>query len=189
MVTLEEIHAKIGDLPAAVLAVPQTGQTECWDAAGTPVDCAGTGQDGEHRKGTSVDPRFTDSGDGTATDNLTGLIWLKRADCFPLGGWNDALSQANGLASGTCGLTDGSVAGDWRLPNVRELMSLIEYGRPFPALPTGHPFTGVQNDYYWASTTSVADQERHAWGVHASGEVWYATKSGVRLVWPVRGGQ
>ncbi|NIO68243.1 MAG: DUF1566 domain-containing protein, partial [Anaerolineae bacterium] len=55
--------------------------------------------------------------------------------------------------SGECGLGDGSSEGDWRLPNVRELQSLIDYGRQTPALPSGHPFTGVQSSLYWSSTT------------------------------------
>jgi len=62
--------------------VPKSGQTACWDESGYPIDCVGTGQDGEYQGGVSVDPRFTDNGDGTVTDNLTGLIWLKDANCF-----------------------------------------------------------------------------------------------------------
>ena len=99
--------------------VEKTGQTGCWDASGTSETCAGTGQDGELQKGVSwPDPRFTDNGDGTVTDNLTGLIWLKNANCFGQRTWANALSDCNNLASGSCGLTDGSSAGDWSLPNV-----------------------------------------------------------------------
>ena len=74
-------------------------------------------------------PRFTDNGNGTVTDNLTGLIWLKNASCYGQMPWTNALNVANALASGSCGLTDGSIAGAWRLPNVREMQSLIDYGR------------------------------------------------------------
>jgi len=41
--------------------------------------------------------RFTDNGDGTVTDNLTALIWLKNADCFGTRVWADALSDCNNL--------------------------------------------------------------------------------------------
>jgi hypothetical protein len=138
------------EYPAPVAA---TGQTECWDPPGNPIDCVGTGQDGEYQSGVSVDPRFTDNGDGTVTDNLTGLIWLQVANCV-MAGWTGALSAANDLADGSCGLTDGSVAGDWRLPNVKELQSLIDFGS-YPSFPGGHPFSGVQAGYYWSSANYV----------------------------------
>ncbi len=77
-----------------------------------------TGDDGDLGKGIAWPrPRFTDNGNGTVTDNLTGLIWLKNANCFGLRAWNDAVSDCNGLNSGECGLSDDSNAGDWRLPN------------------------------------------------------------------------
>ena len=70
-------------------------------------------------------PRYTDNGDGTIRDNNTGLIWLKDAFCYDLNGssgahWDDAVSAVASLASGNCNLTDGSVAGDWRLPLMLE---------------------------------------------------------------------
>ena len=170
-------------------AVPKTGQTTCSDEFGNSIDCAGTGQDGEYQKGVSVDPRFTDNGDGTVKDNLTGLIWLKDASCLGYMQWADALSSANTLASGACGLTDGSVAGDWRLPNVKELQSLIDFGQSFPALPPGHPFAGVQSSFYWSST-SGAGNEGYAWFVFLGyGFVNGVLKTGSYYVWPVRGGQ
>jgi len=102
--------------------VAATGQTTCYDSSGNVIACAGTGQDGDVLAGSPLStPRFTDNGNGTITDNLTGLIWLKNANCFGTQTWAQALTDANRLANGACGLTDGSVAGDWRLPNVREL--------------------------------------------------------------------
>ena len=70
----------------------------------------------------SLSTRFTDMGDGTIRDNETGLIWLKNASCSELPGtdtsgradWDTATAAAAGLENGTCGLTDGSAAGDWR---------------------------------------------------------------------------
>ena len=75
------------------------------------------------------------------TDNLTGLIWLEDANCFGARTWTNALSDANGLADPACGLTDGSVATDWRLPHLRELSSLSDFAESSPALPSGHPFS------------------------------------------------
>jgi hypothetical protein len=57
-------------------------------------------------------PRFTDNHDGTVTDNLTGLIWLKKASCLSNLSWSQALTAANTLVHGQCDLMDGSQAGD-----------------------------------------------------------------------------
>lgn len=101
--------------------VEDTGQQSYWDASGDPISCAGTGRDGELQAGMDwATPRFMDNGDGTVTDILTGLVWLMDANCFGPRNWTEALSDANDLSAGTCGLTDGSVPTDWRLPNVKE---------------------------------------------------------------------
>jgi len=186
MVTLQQIYDKLG----APADVARTGQTGCWDGAGTPISCAGTGQDGALVKGVSVSPRFTDNADGTVKDNLTGLIWLKNAGCVGAQTWTNALSNSNTLASGACSLTDGSVAGAWRLPNVKELQSLIDFGHSNRALPGGHPFSMVQSVSYWSSTT-VASSTARAWNVNLyDGVVDVSFKTNSTFwVWPVRGGQ
>jgi hypothetical protein len=126
------------------------------------------------------------------SDNLTGLIWLTDANCFGERDWFTALNDANTLASGSCGLTDGSIAGQWRLPNINELHSLVRPGTASsPALPSGHPFSGVQSAYYWSSTTREG-QTPIAWRVDmSSGYVdgWAVKHTYNHYVWPVRGGQ
>ena len=83
---------------------------------------------------------------------------------------------------------DGSRAGDWRLPNLKELISLIDYGSVSPALPSGHPFINVEVTY-WSSTNQV----NYAWiSWHLSllsGSVSYDNKTDPFFVLPVRGGQ
>jgi PKD repeat protein len=160
--------------------VEKTGQTTSY----------ATGDDGDLEKGVAwPNPRFTDNSDGTVTDNLTGLIWLKSANCFGLRTWSQALSDCNSLASGSCGLTDGSSAGDWRLPNVKELHSLIDYGQYAPALPSGHPFTNVQSSSCWSATT-YAFGTGSAWLVRVyAGNVYHNGESLGNNVWPVRSGQ
>jgi hypothetical protein len=67
-------------LPAFAGSVqsPQTGQTVCYNSGGTPIECPGTGQDGNFRAGVAwPEPRLTENGDQAVTDNLTGLIWAK----------------------------------------------------------------------------------------------------------------
>ena len=130
-------------IPSTVAPVAATGQTMIY----------AIGDDGFYRKGVpSPDPRFTDNLDGTLTDNLTGLIWLKNGDCFGLTAWLGALAAVDRLQDGLCGLSDGSVAGSWRLPNRNELLSLLSNGS---GLPAGHPFIKPQDsqNYQWSSTT------------------------------------
>jgi hypothetical protein len=187
--------------------VPHTGQTTEFEP----------GDDGDLQAGVPwPTPRFTvvtnliqglPFPNGTVRDNLTGLIWLRNANCEALGPnsgdgsamWQDAVDAAKGLQSGSCGLTDGSVAGDWRLPNRNELLSLIDSGFFGPALSNaagtaqwkeGDAFSGVSPSFYWSSTTMAAFPNFFEWvvalrtgGPFGSGEV------NTNLVWPVRGGQ
>ena len=125
-------------IPAFALAgttqLPQTGQTTCYNASGAVISCTGTGQDGELQTGVAwPDPRFTENGDQTVSDNLTGLIWAKDGNLMVS---RDPGFDADGTAS------DGAVTwqhaldyvkklnaenylghNDWRLPNVNELMT------------------------------------------------------------------
>jgi hypothetical protein len=197
----------IPNLHAGTVQLPASGQTKCYNTLATgsitfpEIPCDGTGQDGDIKAGVSwPDPRFTNNGNGTITDNLTGLIWLMNANCEDATGgitktggylpWADSLTWSNNLASGKCGLTDGSQVGQWRLPSIKELKSLIDRSKNYPAaLPDGHPFTNIQTNQYWSSSTYVKMTER-AWAVHmVDGIVTYKHKDGSNYVWPVRGGQ
>ncbi len=175
--------------PAPVSA---TGQTVT-----DPINPAPVGSDGDFGKGISVTTRFTDNGDGTVTDNLTGLVWLQDQGypvrCALLGDkvdWDTALARSNALADGACSLTDGSAAGDWRLPNLFELESLRDMSENAPPLTAGHPFTGVVAtggaNSYWTSTTRNS-ANTNAWIVGFSdGAALYDSKTNSYYVWPVR---
>src|SRR5438093_5502765 len=69
--------------------------------------------------------RYVDCGNGTVTDTVTGLIWLKQWNCLPANAWAAANQAAAGLKDGSCGLTDTSSAGDWRLPTKDEWSATI----------------------------------------------------------------
>ena len=161
--------------------VLKTGQTTSY----------ATGDDGDYQTGVLVpNPRFTDNSDGTVTDNLTGLTWLKDASCLGQQNWANALAAANTLTDGNvaCGLSDGSVAGDWRLPNRNELGSLVDLGTFSPALPAGNPFLNFVASNYWSSTT-VAIVPSFAWEVSfISGLDSFNNKLNVIFVTAVRGG-
>jgi len=140
--------------------------------------------------------RFKDNGNGTVTDTRTGLIWLKNANPCEAKNWSDAGTYCASLANGTAGLTDGSTAGQWRLPSKTELEGIgtdppVTWegpGSPFvPWTIPGAPFTDVQFNVYWSGTSYNAD---NAWAVYMGlGLVNYGNKSTiVVIVWPVRSG-
>ncbi len=168
--------------------LPQTGQTTCYDAAGTAIACAGTGQDGDLLLGlTWPDPRFVSNSDQTVTDKLTGLIWSK--DANPDGGtktWQEGLDYIKTLNSQKyLGYSD------WRLPNVNEIKSLVNQQQSNPATwLNGQGFSNVKVDYYWSSTT-VAHSTSYAWIVNMNyGYTSFKVKTPIsNYVWPVRGGQ
>ncbi len=171
------------------IPVGKTGQTIVFQA----------GDDGTWQKGVlAPSPRFTDNLNGTVTDNATGLIWLKNANCFGAQNWSTAITLSNTLASGACGLSDGSTFGQWRLSNIKELLSLIDYAHTVPALPTGHPFSNVASyGWYWSSTDNHGDVSHNtAWPMFmGNGDVGdggggsVVNKSSSIYMWPVRGGQ
>jgi len=170
--TITVALANCTHVSSAPAPVPQTGQTQCWDTDGNQIGCTGTGQDGEFQAGVALpSPRFRDNGDGTVTDNGTGLIWLTDGTCLGFQEWDTAFAVVNVLADGNlaCGLTDHSVAGDWRLPNRNELTSLLDLGTFGPALPSGHPFVNYGGNPTGGSgtltSTTLASNPARVWMV------------------------
>jgi hypothetical protein len=149
-----------------------------------------------------IGDRFTDMGNGTIRDNVLGLIWLKDASCDNLphtehgiANWEEAIVAAAVLTSGTCGLSDGSAAGDWRLPTKTEWEKFVSTDYINPALVNtvgdaqwseGDPFTGVLSDAYWSST----EQEYETYAYYAdmaNGWMYYNDERMTTYrVWPVR---
>ncbi len=173
--TIIALQAQIADLQASLDAyknyapVARTGSTYY----------ERPGDDGDLQMGVEWPvPRLTDNNDGTVTDNLTKLVWLKNADCFGSGDWYQALIWSNNLETGSCGLTDNSSKGEWRLPNRNELLSLVDinyrdhyvypWSGPLPIAfgeDDAHPFINLQEVHYWTSSTSVVNFGANAWYV------------------------
>lgn len=167
--------------------IPQTGQKKCFDSMGNEIPCKGTGQDGEFQAGVQFpNPRFTDNNDGTVTDELTNLVWLKNGNPFGTLAWEKALESCNSLKSGNYGLSDGSRAGDWRLPNINELRSLEDYGEARPALPANHPFVNIRQSLCWSSTTVASAPNLARFLFVGIGACVWDHKNVTIGVWPVR---
>jgi len=95
---------------------------------------------------------YTDNGNGTVTDNVTGLMWQQKDDNTTRI-WQKALDYCNGLS-----LADYT---DWRLPNVKELESITDDTTYKPAIDA-RAFPSTKASYYWSSTT-VAGSTSSAW--------------------------
>ena len=176
-----------------------------YDGSNPPITLAATGQlvsyaagdDASLHKGIawSGATRFTDNQDGTVSDSLTGLVWMKDAGCPGTANWADALTTVHALADGACGLKDGSAAGTWRLPNINELESLIDASAANAALSSGHPFQNVPLGIYWSSTSyySGVGGSDKAWTIRlADGRYMNDTSANVKAtamnqVWAVKG--
>jgi hypothetical protein len=140
----DDVAAALGGAPLPVCQPPplKTGQTTAY----------GTGTDGDLQKGASQ--LFTDNGDGTITDNTTGLMWEKKDRSGGIHDWSKTynwcvdVSQALGHCDNGTFDMDGTIvtvflpalnggsgfAGhtDWRIPNINELESIrnLENGNP-----------------------------------------------------------
>jgi hypothetical protein len=172
--------------------LPDTGQTKCYQDVSpwAEIPCTGTGQDGEY----SINPMsFTDNGNGTVTDNNTGLMWQKQDNgnaynWYKASGTYDA--TYNPSSEDVCGSLNLGGHSDWRLPTKKELMSIVDYGIPYPGptIDTTY-FPNAKSSYYWSSTTS-AYGPNSAWGVYFyNGSVGSHYKNSSDYVRCVRGGQ
>jgi large repetitive protein len=145
------------------LGLLKTGQTVCYDAGGTVISCAGTGQDGELQK--TVSRGYIDNGDGTITDNATGLIWQKCSAGFTdgnacTGGTISSMNQANAV---TYCSSLPLASKTWRLPHITELstLTLVNTDNPSIAAPF---FPSTPNSQYWSSTV-YAGNASQSWFV------------------------
>lgn len=150
---------------------------------GITIPCEESGQDGESRTGIAWPEKRFSVADELVLDNLTGLEWLKNANPaeFPVT-WQEALDYVALMnREKRAGHTD------WRLPNRRELRSLMAFEARKPALPAEHPFENVFLGWYWTSTTA-AIHPGYAWYVHMEGaRMFYGRKDQYYLFWPVCG--
>ena len=114
------------DVPALVASpVVDTGQTSCYDAVGSAIECPAEGEElfGQDASYASIPSAYRDNGDGTVTDLVTGLTWQQ--DPGDKMTYSDAVVWAD--AAETAGYDD------WRLPSITELYSLVDFGGTDPS--------------------------------------------------------
>lgn len=126
--------------------LPDTGQTTRY-----------TSTQGEDADFVINPPSFTDNGDGTITDNITGLMWQKTDGGEMI--FENAAPYCRNLALGGYR--------DWRLPTNHELFSINMYDALNPALNTVY-FTKTLADYWWTSDTRIDDTTK-VWVINAGG--------------------
>lgn len=205
-----------------------------------PGSCAGTGQDAETRTGAPL--AFTDGGDGTITDSNTGLQWEKKSDDGGLHDKDNTYSWV-GICTGDrttwctrdseCAISPGGTCSgstifqwidqvnasnfaghnDWRIPNVRELASLVDYSVGYPDVAMSTLFntncglhsignagcdvttcscTGRLADYWTSSTLALGGglASNNGWSIYAPyGYTRNDVKTTLNYVRAVRGGR
>lgn len=153
--------------------LPDTGQYQSYTTT--------FGEDHDYQPAVSQ-PSYTDNGDGTITDNRTGLMWVKDGNSAGCNNgntltWEQAITFCEGL--NFAGYT-------WRLPNRRELMSIVDYGEESAAINTTY-FSNIKSNY-WTSTTYLPITTS-AWYVDFDGGFVYSVaKTDSSYLRPVRGG-
>ena len=150
---------------------------------------------------TAPDYRYSDNGDGTITDNGTGLVWKQCSEgqsgvacntgAASVHTWQAALQIPQTINTG------GGYAGhtDWRLPNIKELASLVEERCESPAINLNF-FPNTVSSYYWSSSPYPKFSYMAWWVDFVSGSAdtfhYYDAPNGRadrHLVRLVRGGQ
>ncbi len=131
---------------------------------------------------------FTDNGDGTISDNNTGLMWMKKtADINNIGNLDDTDKVSWVDAIHYCETLEFAGHSDWRLPNVKEISSIADKNESLPSVPP--VFEDVIAGYYWSSTT-ITGNALVAWFINLyNGQLDTTTKDFEWNVLGVRGGQ
>lgn len=173
-----------------------TGQITLYDDDGEVLASVNEGedfygQDATYLKGSAMS--YTDNGDGTVTDNNTGLMWqqVPSSDDYS---WADAVTYCDNL--------ELSGYDDWRMPTLKELFSISDFSSGWPYLDTGYFNLAsgevTKDEQFWANNyyvgTTVEGGSNAAFGVnHVTGHIkaYSATASGPvggKYVRAVRGG-
>ena len=176
------IFGVAGTMESGRSLLPDTGQTASYtDTYGEDHDYTSANSAVCDRAASGTDASFTDNGDGTIIDNCTNLMWkkcsegLSGATCGTGSAstmtWENALAQCETVAlcnddtfavDGDCSENEGVKYNDWRLPNINELLSIVNYSTASPSINTTY-FPNTMSGYYYSSTNRFSNS-LYAWG-------------------------
>lgn len=156
-----------------VYTLVETGQGICYNADGEKIECPAEGEAfyGQDAQFTAAAFNYADNGNGTITDNVTGLMWEQRSDTTARG-WADAQSYCEDLSLASYD--------DWRTPSLTELFSISDFGSGWPYIDMNYFDLITENgqdklEQYWANNyyvAGVANGMQSAFGVnHATGHI------------------
>ncbi len=176
-------------VPVAAVAVTgsypvvDTGQSACYNAAGTQTPCPAQGEAdyGQDAQYAGHVPSYTDNGDGTVTDNVTGLMWSKSPDLNDDGTINSADKLSYAAASAKADSFTLAGYDDWRLPTIKELYSLIDFRGLDPSGYQGDSsglVSFIDTDYFEFGFGDTAAGERIIDAQFASATLYGSTTMG-----------
>ncbi len=172
--TTAPVSTETDELSTVTYTLVETGQGFCYNSDGEKTDCPAAGEAfyGQDAQFTGAAFDFTDNGDSTVTDNVTGLTWEQTPNSGP-SSWPQAQEYCEALTLGDLN--------DWRMPSLKELFSISNFSTGWPYLDTDY-FDLTVNDsiskdeQYWSSNYYVGKtsegQYDAAFGVnHATGHI------------------
>jgi hypothetical protein len=154
--TVEEVLSNMKENPNKTLklseknyVLPVTGQVNAYDDSGKTLNNLKPGdrfygQDANYQSGQALS--YTDNGDGTVTDNVTGLMWAQNQSKESKG-WTEASTYCENLE--LAGYTD------WRMPTIKELWSIRDQSTGWPYLDTTY--------FHLVSKDGAEQRDQHTW--------------------------
>ena len=131
---------------AVTYPIVDTSQGLCYDNS-EQIDCPAEGEAfyGQDAQYTGLTPSYTDNGDGTVTDEVTGLVWTQDLSTDTVE-WSEASTFCESV-------TTGDIS-DWRLPSVKELWSIRDFSQGWP---------WVDTDYFYLVGDGSDMGRHHSW--------------------------
>lgn len=112
--------------------------------------------------GEALAEEFTVKVAGTVSDNLTGLMWQQQDD-KQLRTWQEAITYCEGLTLGIKNSSTQEQFTDWRLPNIKELISVVDINKYHPSISSLFTSVTTTAPQIWWSSTTYSVNTNNAW--------------------------